>query len=73
MPQLYDPHIHLILKGNIVVDPPSQIAEEEAEQVIQRVFNLGLYRIDEMEELLDELKDRLENWVGNHPPHGAGE
>ena len=75
MPQLYDPHLYMTLKARVVVPPPGGLPyrEVDAEQKLERVYNLRLYTVDEMADLLEELKGSMESWIERHPPHGEGD
>lgn len=70
MDALYDPHLYMTVKARVVVSPPGDIPyrEVETEQKLERVYDLRLYRIDDLEDLLDELKSAMESWIERHPP-----
>lgn len=67
---LYDPHVNLYVRATQVVDPVAVPPQEAALQELRRVRNLGLYTLDQMEDLLNELDQCVAGWVGAHPPGG---
>jgi hypothetical protein len=69
MPRYVNPHLDFYIRADSIVAEGQVPPEEPSMQELRRVYNLGLYTVEELEELLDEIASTLAEWVGNHPPH----
>ena len=69
MARYVDPHVAFYIRADSVVGPTANPLEVTQIQELRKSHDLGLYTVEELEGLLEELGDTLAEWVGNHPPH----
>jgi hypothetical protein len=72
MARYVNPHLECYIRADSIVEvtePPQQPPEQSVLQELRRKHNLGLYTVEELEDLLGEIADVIVEWVENHPPH----
>lgn len=71
MSRYVDPHLDLEIHGLAAVStqgPPPEVARQ---QHLRASYDLGLYTVEELTDLLEELGATVTEWVGVHPPYEA--
>lgn len=71
MARYVDPHVDFYVRAITVVDPEATPSEVPQMQELRRSHNLGLYTMEELEDLLKELGETMTGWVEHYPPHDA--
>jgi hypothetical protein len=69
MARYVDPHVDFYIRATGIVDPAGTPPEIPQMQELRKSHDLGLYTVEELEELLETLGETLTEWVGNNPPH----
>lgn len=72
MARYVNPHLECYVRADSIVEatePPQQPPEIPTQQELRRKHDLGLYTVEELEDLLKEVSEAIVAWVGNHPPH----
>ncbi len=64
-----DPHIDFYVRAMGVANTEGTPPEVPTLQELRKSHDLGLYTVEELEDLLKELSETLAEWVDNHPPH----
>lgn len=66
-----DPHVGFYIKAMSAscACHPVPATEVPTQQELRRSHDLGLYTVEELEDLLEEIDDTLGEWVEAHPPH----
>lgn len=68
MPRYINPHVNFYVRADSVVDTETP-TEVSTQQELRRAHDLGLYTVEELEGLLEELSETLTAWVENHSPY----
>ncbi len=68
-PRYVDPHIDFNVRATSWVDAERTPPEIATTQQLQASYDLGWYTVEQLEDLLATLGEKLTKWVGNHPPY----
>lgn len=66
--RLVDPHIDFSIRATSVADTEGTPPEVPTTQQLRASHNLGLYTVEQLEDLLEALSTKLTKWVESHPP-----
>lgn len=69
MARYVDPHLTCYVRADSIVDSEGTPPEISTMQELRGSHDLGLYTVEELEDLLGEIADTIVAWVGNHPPY----
>lgn len=67
--RLVDPHIDFYVRAICQAATEGTPPEVPTQQELRVSHDLGLYTVEELEDLLGELCTTLTEWVENHPPY----
>jgi len=68
MERYVSPHLELHIRATTICTPDVLPQEVATITDLRRLYDLGAYKIEELEDLLTEVSDAITEWVGNHPP-----
>lgn len=63
-----NPHLQISLVGVSPGDPGAVPPKCDANQSLLLTFDLGIYTVPQLTDLLDALEKRVKKWVEDNPP-----